>query len=296
MRCRNIIIAVIESLLFYIMASSSGIFCGLRLGVISLETNVFLLLAIGFFLGMTLVLLAVRLLDIIVKNVNVACYLTIVATIFCFGVELLNGELKSIVVQLGFEHLLFFGVMMILIAIALLSFHGEYKKCDNNLFTTVSIGTAHTPRSVNLAKMAIREKRIPMIQNNYGMFLVMLIFEVLKTPYLYFVQFLYYVIGNAMVGVFVIGFMLEYSEASVTFAVFSAVVVLFAAEELSLRYKISTDAACCTNWGAVQYPDASMMVCLLVFFLRLLYQYEFIPKANNYIPIFILTMIYYVDR
>ena len=280
MKIKGICVSVIQVVLLVMWSVCVGLFAVDKLHIISMETNVFLLISLCFFVGLVLILISFRFLDLIVLDIRVACYVTLFFASL-LGVSVIwNGELFYIFGQLSITHIIVFMGAFLAVGISMLLFYIDYSEQANSVLSDgevgvyTNLGTAHTPRSVNVAKIAMRERRIPMLGINYGLPLVMMMFEVLKSPYTYFMQFLYYCVNNALVCFFIMGYMMEYWGVSVGFALLSTVVVLFATEELSFRYKLCTDATSCTNWGITKYPDIWMMMCILLFYLRMIFANE----------------------
>lgn len=296
-------VSIAEIIIFIVVAILKGVFVLQNTGILSVETNAFLLVSVSWFLGVGTAMIELRFLDLLVHGLKRAFFIVAVwSAIEILTIVLTDGGkgFLSSLLAAGFACVcVFFGTTIIAIIVMVWQ-HNNYFPKGNNLLggddeihTYTNLGTVHTPRSINAAIVAVQEDRIPMLGMNYGMILVMVIFKLIRTPFIYLMQVLYWATNNALVSIFIMGFMMECSEVSFGYAFFSALIVLFATEEISVRYKLCTDTTSCTNWGIMQYPDTWMMVCMGLLYLRIM----FCAVENSVDPLTLLifTVIYAVQ-
>ncbi len=276
---KHITLSLLQMLVIVLLSITAGSYIVEEFNLVPVKANVYLYFSAGFFVGFMFLLVCFRVLEVIIRNIFYACFGAVLITGGLGVKSFYDGGVSGYIGDIEVTYFVLYVSFFVMVIIALLLCYNDYTDKEGNILCTdgkihvfTNLGTTHTPRSVNVAKVAVKEKRIPMLGVNYGLPLVMMMFEVFNNPCSYFAQFMYYCMNNAFVALFVIGYLIEYWNVTVFYAFLTAIVVFFAVEEISFRYKLCTDATGCTNWGIVQYPDTWMMMCVFLLCIRGLYE------------------------
>jgi len=276
---KHITLSLLQMLVIVLLSITAGSYIVEEFNLVPVKANVYLYFSAGFFVGFMFLLVCFRVLEVIIRNIFYACFGAVLITGGLGVKSFYDGGVSGYIGDIDVTYFVLYVSFFVMVIIALLLCYNDYTDKEGNILCTdgkihvfTNLGTTHTPRSVNVAKVAVKEKRIPMLGVNYGLPLVMMIFEVLNNPYSYFVQFMYYCVNNAFVALFIMGYLIEYWNVTIGYAFLVAIVVFFATEEISFRYKLCTDATACTNWGITKYPDTWMMMCIFLLCIRGLYE------------------------
>lgn len=278
MKIRKVYISLLGMIFFILLSLYTGLFVIEKLRLVSENINKYFLVTSSFFVGQTILLLLFRFSELIFRNMKYACWFTNfvgLAVVFSF-----LWEKRMMIIWQGIggrEIAVFVGTVLVIMVLTSIMYNDYYPSggnifCpDGKIGVYTHLGTVHSPRSINVMKTAMEENRIPMIGINYGIPLVLIWFGILGDVFSYFTQVLYYGVNNAFAFFFIAGFIKECFGGSFGFICIGTIFIFSVSEGMSVRYKLYTDAAGCTNPGICQYPDVWMMMCLALFYFRIIY-------------------------
>lgn len=278
MKIRKVYVSLLGMIFFILLSIYTGLFIIEKLCLVSENTNKYFLITSSFFVGQTMLLLLFRFSELIFRNMKYACWFTNFVGLVVVLTFLLEKRMLIIWKGIGGREIAaFVGTVIVIMALSSIIYNDYFPSGDNiwspdgKIYVYSHLGTVHSPRIVNVMKTAMEENRIPMIGINYGIPLVLIWFGILGDVFSYFTQILYYGVNNAFAFFFIAGFIKECFGGSFGFIYIGTIFIFSVSEGMSVRYKLCTDATGCTNPGICQYPDVWMMMCLALFYFRVIY-------------------------